>query len=145
MSQIYLHGDCFLKEASCWIRCHFQKHNLMSAQYPLCAPRSARGPVEGRCQKDKAAETTQKSGITPQPYRFGQPPAEVPSRAFAPLPTQNKELLASAQCPRQPCSPCSCLHGVSLCGLHKGNFSPELIIVPSIPNSSLSLPCGDLA
>ena len=59
----------------------FRSIKLTSAQHPLCAP-GLLGASGGKVPKAKAAEATQNSGITPEPSRLGQPPAEVHSEGL---------------------------------------------------------------
>lgn len=110
---------------------------LISAQHPQWAPRFARGQVREGVQ-GKEAEATQSCGVTPEPPAT----ASLPQRC-----TQGPPLLL-------PCQAGSHLHwpvvlstraaqlslqGICLCGLHKGNVSSELSIVP-FTSGLLSVP-----
>lgn len=117
-------GTVFMGKPSCWTRCHLQKHKLHVCATPTVCVQVCWGPVEGTCQKATAAEATLNSGIAPEPSRLGQPPAEVHLRASTPPAHRRQKGICLCQLP-----PPTSQQGLYLCGLHKGNFSPELIIV----------------
>jgi hypothetical protein len=117
-------GTVFVGKPSCWTRCHSQKHKPHVCSTPTVCMQVCWGPVEGTCQKATAAEATPNSGIAPELSRLGQPPAEVHPRASTPPARRRQEAVCLCQLP-----PPTSQQGLYLCGLHKGNFSPELIII----------------
>lgn len=111
----------------------FRSIKLMSAQHPLYAP-GLLGASVGKVAKAKAAEATQSPPGSASLLQRAAP------RAPVLLPIYARKPSASASCPLELYSLANSRQGSYLCGLHKGNFSPELIIVafnsepPSVPS-----------
>lgn len=76
----------------------FRSIKLVSSQHPLCAP-GLLGASVGKVPKAKAAEATQNSGITPEPSRLGQPPAEGHSEGPSPPAYISQEAVCICQLP----------------------------------------------
>lgn len=126
VSQTYLDRDCFLREALCWNRHHFQKQTPHNCSTPTMCSQVCWGPGEGLCSKVRV--TTQICGITPAP------PLRCPSK------TKTVCICLQPYPPEQPAQ--LSLQDVCLCALHKGDVSSgphsfELMSVPSVRTPGL--------
>lgn len=133
MNQTYLVRGSSLGEASCWTRCHFQKHKPHICSTPTLCSQVFQGPSEERCRDHTELESLQSSTASAS---LLQRPSWGPPLLLL---IQNRKPLAFTHCPLKWCSLPSSLCRVSLC-VHFTKVIYHLSwLFPSILNSCLSL------
>lgn len=112
--------DCFKWEASCWTRCHFQKHKPHVCSTPTVCGAGLLGAGGGNAPKGNSGRGHPRTLESPQ-----SPPGSAsllqrsPQGPLLLLCTEGRSgwpLPAALPPPQQ---------GLYLCGLHTGNSSPE--------------------